>query len=202
MKNFSLKTLKQLFKFNTKSVLYNRYVLYVIALLSLINILYLAINNDFNSVIVFITIGFLTSFFSKNMIIVLSIALLFTHALNYAKHMYNIEGMSDNKNKNENDDDNNNNNDDNNDETENDDNNKLEESDKLEDIEKDIKNSEYDNQKLKDKQAAYDKLKDDFNEFQDIQSHILGNMKEIEPLLNKAESFIEKFESYKTSGKY
>ena len=50
---------------------------------------------------------------------------------------------------------------------------------------------------LKKKQETYDKLKNDFNEFQSIQHDILKNMKEIDPLLTKAENFIAKFEQFK-----
>ena len=48
----------------------------------------------------------------------------------------------------------------------------------------------------KKKRELYDKLKGDFNEFQSIQKEILAGMKEIDPLLSKAEMFIEKFEDY------
>ena len=47
------------------------------------------------------------------------------------------------------------------------------------------------------KQQEYDKLKKEFVEFQSIQKDILKNMQEIDPLLSKAENFINKFEHYK-----
>jgi hypothetical protein len=46
------------------------------------------------------------------------------------------------------------------------------------------------------KKELYDKLKADFVEFQTIQKDILAGMKEIDPLLNRAETFISKFESF------
>ena len=42
----------------------------------------------------------------------------------------------------------------------------------------------------------YDDLQTDFKDFQKIQDSILSGMKEIDPLLTKAETFIEKFEHY------
>jgi len=42
----------------------------------------------------------------------------------------------------------------------------------------------------------YDNLQGDFKDFQKIQDSILKTMKDIDPLLAKAESFITKFEEY------
>tara|TARA_B100000902_G_C26879086_1_gene701667 strand:- start:350 stop:658 length:309 start_codon:yes stop_codon:yes gene_type:complete len=56
-----------------------------------------------------------------------------------------------------------------------------------------------DDDQIKKKQETYEKLKSDFTEFQSIQENILKNMKEIDPLLTKAENFIEKFEQYKST---
>ena len=52
-------------------------------------------------------------------------------------------------------------------------------------------------EELLKKKQTYDELKSDFTEFQSIQKDILNNMKEIDPLLAKAETFINKFEQYK-----
>jgi hypothetical protein len=46
------------------------------------------------------------------------------------------------------------------------------------------------------KKQLYDNLQGDFKDFQKIQDSILKTMKEIDPLLSRAESFIEKFEQY------
>jgi len=46
------------------------------------------------------------------------------------------------------------------------------------------------------KKMLYDTLQGDFKDFQKIQDSILKTMKDIDPLLAKAESFIEKFEQY------
>jgi uncharacterized membrane protein len=54
--------------FPVKSLLYNRVVLYILCILALINVVMYANVKDFNSVITLLMIGFLVSFFSKNMI--------------------------------------------------------------------------------------------------------------------------------------
>lgn len=79
-------------------ILHNVYVLYFIFFLSLANLYYLAISNDFLSVTIFILVGFLTSFFSKNMLIILFIALTLTNILKYGTSIRN-EGFEDKKDK-------------------------------------------------------------------------------------------------------
>lgn len=64
-----------------QKLLHNRYVLYTVFLLSLINVLYLGYIEDMSSVTTFVLIGLLTSFFSKNMIVILAAAIFFTNVL-------------------------------------------------------------------------------------------------------------------------
>jgi predicted membrane protein len=200
MKGFAAKSLKQLKKFNVKSLLHNRVVLYVIVLLSILNVLFLANKKDYNSVMLFVIVGFLTSLFNKNMIVILLVALLATLAFKQMNQLMNKENMKNkkkeglkNKNKKSEDDE---------DEDEDEEDVVDEENEDLKLDDNELDGMEDDSEKLKEKQETYDKLKDDFTEFQDIQKNILGNMKEIEPLLTKAEDFIEKFESYKKTNKY
>jgi len=58
-----------------KSLLYNRGVLYFIFILALGYLFYLSTIYDFYTLSIFVIIGFLTSFFSKNMIVILSLAM-------------------------------------------------------------------------------------------------------------------------------
>jgi len=217
MKTIASKSTKFIKSFNMKSLLHNKYVLYLIVLASILNILLLANGKDFNSVVIFIIVGFLTSFFSKNMIVILLIALLFTHGIKYGNKVIRKEGLEglegeegqegqegqegeegeEKEDPKEGDE-------------------KVESKkkdvlgdDKLQDLIdksvsgsnnrlKDIASKEGD---IKEKQATYDKLKGDFNEFQDIQKDILNNMKVIDPLLTRAENFITKFEHFKKNKK-
>ena len=57
-------------------ILTNKYVLYFIAFLSLTNILGYMISGNINHVIVFILVGVIMTYFSKNMAIVLLVSLL------------------------------------------------------------------------------------------------------------------------------
>jgi len=70
-------------KFDIGNILYNRVVLYFFVIVSLLDLVYFFHIGDKVSTFTFITLGFLTSFFSKNMIVILSIALAFTHLLKY-----------------------------------------------------------------------------------------------------------------------
>jgi high-affinity K+ transport system ATPase subunit B len=184
---------KQVKKFKPASLLQNKVLLYIVAAISIVHILLLANSKDFNSVLIFVIVGFLISFFSKNMIVVLLSAIIFT---NLIKMVYpGREGMKAKKVKEglEHEDE-------------------EEEEEELYDEEEEKKEEEEDEgvslnikqtaeekkeAELKKKQETYDKLKNDFNEFQSIQHDILKNMKEIDPLLTKAENFIAKFEQFK-----
>jgi hypothetical protein len=44
-----------------------------------------------------------------------------------------------------------------------------------------------------------EKIKEELKEFATVQKDIIDNMTKLEPLLNKADSFIEKFEKYSKS---
>ena len=62
-------------------ILENRYVLYIVLFIAVSNILgYLAIQ-DFQSLTIFIALAMLTTYFSKNMIVVLSVALICTNVM-------------------------------------------------------------------------------------------------------------------------
>jgi flagellar biosynthesis component FlhA len=188
MKNVVSKLTKQMKTFKLKSLLQNKYVLYILVLVSLLNILDLANKKDFNSVIVFVIVGFLVSFFNKNMIVILLCALVFTHVLKYVNKVVRKEGMENEKKE----------------KKEGMENEKKDEEKENEDDEEAMNNKDSDKKDLTEeeetmakKKETYDMLKKDFDEFQDIQKNILENMKEIDPLLEKAENFITKFEHYK-----
>jgi flagellar biosynthesis/type III secretory pathway M-ring protein FliF/YscJ len=151
-----------------------------------LNILELANNKDFNSVIIFVIVGFLVSFFNKNMIVILLCALLFTRILKYVNKVVRKEGMeNEKKEKKEGM------------ENEKEDEEKEDDKDTMDNKDSDKKDLTEEEETMAKKKETYDMLKKDFDEFQDIQKNILENMKEIDPLLEKAENFITKFEHYK-----
>ena len=68
---------------NKNAILHNKYVLYLIFIIALGNLLTLVYTYDYYSASIFVLIGFLTSFFSKNMIVILFIAIAFTNIIKY-----------------------------------------------------------------------------------------------------------------------
>ena len=195
LKNLASKLNKQVKKVNLKGTMQDKRVLYAVGLLSLLYVLFLANEKDFNSVFVFAIVGFLLSFFTKNMILILIVALLFTHFIKFTIH-YKKEGMENKKkeglkNKKEGMEHK---------EEKEDSKEEKEEEPKLDKVEVDEdlpENEDMSEGEKKQKKEEYDKLKKEFVEFQSIQKDILKNMQEIDPLLNKAENFINKFEHYK-----
>ena len=65
------------------SILHNRYLLYAVFIIALVDFLYLGSIRDMTSVFVFVLIGLLVSFFNKNMIIILSSAMIVANVLKY-----------------------------------------------------------------------------------------------------------------------
>jgi hypothetical protein len=93
--------LKKLFQKANKNIhvgkdaaklLHNKYVLYGVAGVAFINLLLLLIGGDIFHAVVFLILGFLTSFFSKNMVVILAIALAATNIIKFGLD-YAKEGM-------------------------------------------------------------------------------------------------------------
>ena len=173
-----------------KELLHNRGVLYALCVIALVQIVMYGNMKDFNSIITLLMIGFLVSFFSKNMIIVLGVAICATYILNYVPGRMISEGAENMK-------------------------EGVDETDSAgkpaETTESappktsvsDIANASASSAEkatapttAEKKKMLYDNLQGDFKDFQKIQDSILKTMKDIDPLLAKAESFIEKFEQY------
>ena len=70
---------------NMSVVLNSVFVLYFILILALFNLFYLVSSANYMFASIFIITGFLTSFFSKNMIVILCIALTITNVLQFGK---------------------------------------------------------------------------------------------------------------------
>ena len=80
-------------------ILYNKYLLYTVFLLAIGHIYYLIYSNNTNALIVFVLFGFIVSFFSKNITVILLIAIVFSGILLYGfnihKELFNgLEGLS------------------------------------------------------------------------------------------------------------
>lgn len=68
-----------------KNILYNKYLLYFIFFISFGNFFMELMKGDMYFVAIYILIGFLTSFFNKNMIIILSLSVIFANILKYGR---------------------------------------------------------------------------------------------------------------------
>ncbi len=93
-----------------KSLLYNKYVLYVSFIICFINLLIWMFSGEFVHVAVFLLVGYLTSRFSKNMIVILVISLVVSNVFKSGSNIV-LEGMESKESKestegNENQDDN------------------------------------------------------------------------------------------------
>jgi len=64
-------------------LLHNKTMLYVVLIVSLINLWVLVIGSDIVNIIIFMLVGFLTAFFSKNMIVILMFALVISNLIKY-----------------------------------------------------------------------------------------------------------------------
>lgn len=169
---------------NVGNILHNRFVLYFFVFITIVDLMFFTNSGDIRSLLTLLIVGFLASFFSKNMIVILFTALVFTHILKYGTNV--SEGM------------------------ENQDDSVMDNSGNSVPSKKEkktgSKNSSINesvtqnNDKTKKKVTAND-LKEELSDFQSIQDKILSGMKEIDPLLTKAEAFIEKFEHYKATKK-
>jgi hypothetical protein len=167
------------YKYNLNPILYNRVVLYFITFLALVDIVYFLGKNDVVSFCILILVGLLASFFSKNMVVILVIALCVTHVVKFGNSAYVSEGME----------------------------NKEESKDAptpkpaaaaaaAKDPAPASDESPIETGK-RSKDDALAELKNDYKEFEGIQNNILDSMQKIEPLLTKAEAFVNKFENYK-----
>ena len=70
-----------------KSLLYNRFLLYFIGIIALGYAIMLITLNDIFSLSIFLIIGFLTSFFSKNMVVILVLALTVSFIFKYGTNI-------------------------------------------------------------------------------------------------------------------
>ena len=81
-----------------KKILNNKFVLYLVYFITAMNIFGYVNLNDFNSVALFTLVAYITSFFNKNYVVILLVAILVTNVLGNTQFMI-IEGMEGLKNK-------------------------------------------------------------------------------------------------------
>ena len=74
-------------------VLENKYVLYVILFLAIFDLIIFTIAGEIAFIVIFILTGLITSYFSKNMIVILSIAMVFTNVIKFGSSVRTTEGL-------------------------------------------------------------------------------------------------------------
>ena len=65
----------------------NKWMLYLVLFSAVFDVFYFYQKDDVYAVTIFFIIGFLASFFSKNMVVILIIAIVFTHLIRYGKNL-------------------------------------------------------------------------------------------------------------------
>jgi len=163
-------------KKTSNSILHNRVLLYALLILGLLDLFYLANKRDFTSVLIFILVAILTSFFCKNMIVILFVAICITHILKYPRSLEGAENMEEEEEKKEN----------------------MENEDETEEKKETMENEDEAEEKKENMENKKEtqEMTNEMKEFMEVQNKIIGGMAELEPLMQKAEGFIEKFEKY------
>jgi len=157
---------------------HNKIVLYFLFLLSIANLYYLVVYGKIIFAVVFILVGFLCSFFSKNMIIILFVAICITNILKCGENLCVSEGFDGDIVP-----------EDTEDET-----NLLEsKSSPKKKPTKEVSNANEDVLKF------MKTMKSHADNFLDVQNELTDNMLKIDPLLEKASDIIDKMEKFKTN---
>lgn len=151
-------------KYNFAPVLRNKIVLYVFLAMTLVQVLFFVNSGDMAAVITLGLIGFLTSFFSKNMIVIMFVALTVSSLLQYGIRANAHEGLE---------------------------NQEGEQEPKIEEP------AQADEKKTEEKPAENKPMKEETEEFAEVQKQILAGVEKMEPLLQKAEAFMDKYQNKK-----
>lgn len=184
-------------KYNFNPILQNQFVLYLFLFMVLVQIVIFVNNNDTTGIILMCLIGFLTSFFSKNMIVILCLALVGTSLLQKFLNKSAYEGFEEKKDKKDKKDKKK---DENKEETEEVAEEEAEEENK--DELDDAANSNEKSDKTKDEmKKQFEELKKQYPEFKAIQDDLINGILKIDPVLEKAEAFMNKYSQYKIQKK-
>ena len=182
-------------KYNFNPVLQNQVVLYLFLFMTLTQVVLFVSNNDTAGIVLMCIIGFLTTFFSKNMIVILCVALTMTNLVKRGMKQVGYEGFEEKEEKKEEKK-----------ETEESpikkDKKEKKESIKVDDEIDDAPNSNESSSQTKDEmKREFEKLKEEYPEFSALKEDIVDAMVKIDPILDKAETFMNKYSKYKSQKK-
>ena len=182
-------------KYNMNPVLQNQVVLYLFLFMTLTQIVVFVSKNDITGIVLMCLVGVLTSFFSKNMIVILCVALIMTNLLKKGMKKVGYEGFEDKEEEEEEEEE---------EEPKKKNNKPKKKVEKKEDEEDEyeIPNSNELSEKTKDEmKRQFDELKKDYPEFKELQDDLLEGLKKMDPILDKAETFMNKYSKYKMDKK-
>ena len=147
-------------------------------------------NNDTTGIVLMCIIGFLTTFFSKNMIVILCVALTMTNLVKKGMKQVGYEGFEDKKEE------------ENKETEENTTKKEKKESAKVDDEVDNAPNSNESSSQTKDEmKREFERLKEEYPEFSALKEDIVDAMVKIDPILDKAETFMNKYSKYKSQKK-
>jgi|DEB19_MinimDraft_2_1074335.scaffolds.fasta_scaffold73893_1 hypothetical protein len=147
-------------KYNFAPVLRNKFILYAFLAMTLVQVLFFVNSGDITAVVTMGLIGFITSFFSKNMIVIMFVALTVSSLLTYGIRANAYEGL---------------------------------ENQEGEQEAKSEEPAKADEKKPEEKTEEKKPKKEETEEFVAVQKQILDGVAKMEPLLQKAEAFMDKF---------
>jgi hypothetical protein len=177
-------------KYNFNPVLQNQIVLYLFLFMTLTQVVLFVSNNDTTGIVLMCIIGFLTTFFSKNMIVILCVALTMTNLVKKGMKQVGYEGFEDKKEE------------ENKETEENTTKKEKKESTKVDDEVDDAPNSNESSSQTKDEmKREFERLKEEYPEFSALKEDIVDAMVKIDPILDKAETFMNKYSKYKSQKK-
>ena len=148
----------------------NKWMLYLVLFSAIFDIFYFYKKNDMHAILIFLVIGFLISFFSKNMVVILILAIVLTHLIRFGKQA--TEGFKD--------------------EEEEEEVNEGLEGEEEEEVNEGLEGEEEEEKielfKNKDKSEKIEGI----GELIQSNENLVSEMKQLEPLLNKAEGYLSK----------
>lgn len=179
--------------FDMKSLLHNTFVLYFILFISVAYLFFFMQTGNFRSVFVFLLVGFLTSFYSKNMIVVLTCALIGTRIISTMDSLHEgLETKEGNTNNNAN------NNTKNVKKSKTNGEESSEEDEAIDEELEGVSNKEI-KELLSDKKIRQD-IQSDLEGMLKTQEQMIEGMSKLEPLIDKAEQFRQKYQKYEGMG--
>ena len=195
---------KSFLKLNYGALLHNCYVMYFVLFLAVADLLVLSVAREYVFILIFVLVAYLTSFFSKNMMVILVVAIVATNVLRSGSKF--SEGLENAEHEEEKP-------------VENLENAEEEEEKPVENLEnaeeekpEDAKPKATESFDIKSKKATslssspiegLDVLGDQTAQLISTQKKLMENMKTLEPMLTQAEKFMSQFENIesKVNGK-